>query len=232
LLADLEHGRALLRHGAEPLRTPAALRARIASALDAQSEAPARPAVSPAKPAGSLRSRPFWLGALAGLGLSGVAAALVILLVLPMAAAPLVNQLTTAHLHSLEPGRLISVRSSERHTVKPWFAGRADVSPTVADFAREGFTLIGGRADAVHDQRAAVAVYGHGPHIINVFTWAQPRGVLPGAQMRNGYRLLFWRSADLAYAAVSDTGWDELHALEKLLQARSIVEQQPEPTRE
>jgi RNA polymerase sigma factor (sigma-70 family) len=227
LLAQLEDGRALLRRAAPDLRVPVDLHARIGRALDAQS-ARALDA-QPAKSTSSWRSRPFWLGALAGCGLSGVTAALCVLLVLPMASSPLVDELVAAHVHSLEPGNLISVRSSERHTVKPWFAGRADVSPTVADFASDGFMLVGGRTDAVRDQRAAVAVYRHGPHTINVFTWAESRGVLPRAQTRNGYRLLFWRSADLLYAAVSDTSWDELRTFERLLQARSAIELRSEP---
>ena len=229
LVAELEHGRTALRGAATQLRAPAALRARIANALDAESARTAgSAAVVPIKSIGTLRSRPFWWGALAGLGVSGIAAALFVLLVLPIAATPLVNDLLTAHVRSLEPGRLIAVVSSERHTVKPWFAGRADVSPTVADFADEGFTLIGGRTDAVLDRRAAVTVYRHGLHTINVFTWSEPRSTLPRAQTRNGYRLLFWRSADLAYAAVSDTSWQELQTLERLLQARSATEQEPE----
>ncbi|MEO8016781.1 MAG: zf-HC2 domain-containing protein [Pseudomonadota bacterium] len=232
LLADHERGRTLLRSEASGMRAPAQLRARIASALDAESASVTRGASVARNPARPLRSRPFWLGALAGLGLSGIAATLIVLLVLPMAAAPLVDELVAAHLHSLQPGQLISVLSSERHTVKPWFAGRADVSPTVADFTDEGFTLAGGRADAVLDQRAAVAVYRHGPHTINVFTWAESRAVLPHAQMRRGYRMLFWRSADLAYAAVSDASWDELQKLERLLQTRSETEQRPNPRRE
>ena len=38
---------------------------------------------------------------------------------------------------------LIAIVSSERHTVKPWFAGRADVSPTVARFQRTGIPARG-----------------------------------------------------------------------------------------
>jgi hypothetical protein len=61
-------------------------------------------------------------------------------------------------------------------------------------------------------------VYQHGAHVINVFAWgAGEAGSLPSTATRRGYRLACWRAADLDYCAVSDTGWDELLGLERLL---------------
>ena len=115
------------------------------------------------------------------------------------------------------PAHLIDVESTDRHTVKPWFAGHADVSPAVFDFATEGYRLVGGRVDYFDRQRAAVVVYQHGAHIINVFSWADDRGSLPGDTTRSGWHLAFWRTGNLNYCAVSDTGWDELMKLQSLI---------------
>jgi anti-sigma factor RsiW len=112
---------------------------------------------------------------------------------------------------------LIDVVSTDRHTVKPWFAGHADVSPVVADFAPQGYTLVGGRADYFDRQRAAVVVYRHGAHTINVFSWAADHAALPKDTTRNGYHLAFFRSGNLVNCAVSDTGWDELNTLVRLI---------------
>jgi anti-sigma factor RsiW len=131
---------------------------------------------------------------------------------------PLVDDLVGAHLRSLMPDHLIDVVSSDRHTVKPWYAGHTDVSPAVADFESQGYKLVGGRADYLDQQRSAVMVYQHGPHTINVFTWAADRHTLPAEVTRHGYHLLAWKIGDLQYCAVSDTGWDELHALAALIQ--------------
>ena len=76
--------------------------------------------------------------------------------------------------------------------------------------------LVGGRADYFEGQRAAVTVYRHGAHTINVFSWAAS-GILPRDSTRNGYHLAFFREGNLDYCAVSDTGWDELHGLVTLL---------------
>lgn len=83
--------------------------------------------------------------------------------------------------------------------------------------SRTGYRLIGGRADYLDHQRAAVVVYQHGQHIINVFSWAANQGALSRNTTRNGYHLLFWRAGDLEYCAVSDTAWDELLGLVRLL---------------
>jgi anti-sigma factor RsiW len=91
----------------------------------------------------------------------------------------------------------------------------------VADFTPQGYPLVGGRADYFAHQRSAVVVYQHGPHVINVFSWAGNRRQLPVDTTRNGYRMMFWQVGDLNYCAVSDTGWNELSALVHLLQKSS-----------
>jgi anti-sigma factor RsiW len=162
----------------------------------------------------------FWLGALSGTVGTAVAAGLALLLWLPAASHVFLDELVAAHVRSLMPAHLIDVVSSDQHTVKPWFSGHTDVSPTVADFAVQGYRLVGGRADYLNHQRAAVVVYQHGAHVINVFTWDAGQQSMPKSSTRDGYRMLFWKAGDLAYCAVSDTGWDELSALARLLQAQ------------
>ena len=41
---------------------------------------------------------------------------------------------------------------------------------------------------------------------------------MPKNTTRNGYHLAFWKTGNLVYCAVSDTGWDELNGLVQLLQ--------------
>ena len=214
LLQDLEQVRADLRRDLSFERAPAALRERVMRALDEQErvEDP-QSTVSPLRRA---RQQSFLLGAFSGAGGMAIAAALALFSIIPSFTSPLMDGLVSAHVRSLLPDRLIDVASTDRHTVKPWFAGHADVSPVVADFASQGYTLVGGRADYFEGQRAAVTVYRHGAHTINVFSWAGS-GILPRDNTRNGYHLAFFRQGNLDYCAVSDTGWDELHGLVSLL---------------
>jgi anti-sigma factor RsiW len=132
--------------------------------------------------------------------------------------ASLPEELVAAHVRSLMPNHLTDVISTDRHTVKPWFAGHADVSPVVADFSAQGYRLVGGRADYLARQRVAVVVYEHGAHVINVFTFAPGGRALPAEVGRHGYHVACWEAADLGYCAVSDAGWEEIAGLRQLLQ--------------
>lgn len=233
LLQDLEKMRAALRHGVAYSGVPAALRSKIMGALDQEevtredggtdsNVVPLARAKSAAKkPAGSGRAGPFWSGAFSGIGGAAIAAALAFFVIVPNFTSPLPNELVSAHVRSLMPDHLIDVVSTDKHTVKPWFAGHADVSPFVADFDSQGYKLIGGRADYIEHQRSAVVVYQHGKHFINVFTWAAGGTRLPSNTTRSGYHLAFWQQGDIQYCAVSDTGWDELMGLVSLLREQA-----------
>lgn len=210
-LEDLAAVRAALRRDSSYAHAPPVLRARVMRALDGEDS---RPQVRITM--GS-RRRSFWAGALGGVAGTAIAAAMAFFLVVPRLTNPLPDELVNAHVRSLMPTHLIDVVSTDKHTVKPWFAGHADVSPIVADFEPQGYRLIGGRMDYLDHQRSAVVVYQHGAHVINVFSWAAHGRALPDNMTRSGYHLAFWKAGDLEYCAVSDTAWDELLGLVRLL---------------
>jgi anti-sigma factor RsiW len=213
LLDELERVRTALRQDVAYASTPPALRIRVMRALSGECAAK-----GPRRHAERFRnwlSQPFWRSALSG---TAIAASVAFFLLAPRLTNPLVDDLLSAHVRSLMPDHLIDVVSTDRHTVKPWFAGHADVSPVVADFDGQGYRLIGGRTDYFEHQRAAVVVYQRGSHVINVFSWTADHRGLPKDTTRNGYHLAFWKAGNLVYCAVSDTAWDELLGLARLLQ--------------
>ncbi|HEV2227599.1 MAG TPA: zf-HC2 domain-containing protein [Steroidobacteraceae bacterium] len=214
LREHLGRTRTAMRRDLEYGRAPPELRARIARML-AMQDAAGRRGASPPRPA--WRARPFWLGTLTGAG-AALAASVAVVVLAPLLLARLPDELIAAHLRSLVPGQLTAVLSTDRHTVKPWFAGRADVSPVVGDFGAQGYRLIGGRADYLDRQRMAVLVYEHGTHVINVFAFLPGRETLPAELSRRGFHISCWRGGDLGYCAVSDAGWEELADLRQLLE--------------
>jgi len=215
-LAELEQLRTRLRAERMTNAAPSALRNRILRALDIEDRARATPARAPVA---SWRTGAFWAGAASGLGAAALTTAVVLLALTFRTSGRLLDSLVADHLRSIASARLISVQSSDRHTVKPWFAAHADVSPAVADFAADGYRLIGGRAEPLLNQRVAVLVFQHGAHVIEVFAWAAEGGALPRDATRRGYHLAFWQVGDVRYCAVSDTAWEELRPLVARLRA-------------
>lgn len=201
----------------ESLRTraPDALRKRIGAALDAES-------MTKISFGFTRDPRSFWFGAAAGAGISAIAAIVAFLMVLPPSASSLGQWVTDAHTRALMSGETIEVISESRHTVKPWFAGRVPVSPPVADFTEQGYALLGGRVDRIGRVPAAVLVYRHGKHQIDLFVWADHGSELPREGTRHGYHSIFWKNDDLNFAAVSDTESGELKKFVALI--RSEVE--------
>ena len=216
LLEDLEGVRATLRRDLPYVSTPPALRARVTRALDLES--PARNPRLHAKRLMSRRPRLFWRGAFSGIGGTAIAASIAFVFLARPFSNPLLDDLVNAHVRSLMPDHLIEVVSTDKHTVKPWFAGHTDVSPAVSDFAQQGYRLVGGRADYFDHQRAAVVVYQYRAHVINVFSWANTRRSVSHDTTHGGYHLAFWQAGNLQYCAVSDVAWDELRGLVLLLQ--------------
>jgi len=215
LLTELERARSALRRNLSDERASPQLRARVMRALDAEEAAPARP-----RPR-MWQLRQFWVGALSGASALAVAGVSAFLVMSGLSSNALLDTVAAAHVGSLSSAHLIEVTSSDRHTVKPWFAGRTDVSPPVADFAGQGYRLLGGRAETLGRERAAVLVYQHGAHLINVFSWKAGDGALPAQAVRSGYHMVLWKSGDIESCAVSDAGWSEINDLVALLQGLS-----------
>jgi anti-sigma factor RsiW len=131
------------------------------------------------------------------------------------------DELVASHVRSLMVNHLTDVAASDQHTVKPWFNGRIDLSPPVADLAAQGFPLIGGRLDYAGRRPVAALVYRRHQHVINLFVMPAEGGVPPRTDASlNGYNLRHWRDGALRFWAVSDLNPAELADFERLVRAQ------------
>ena len=134
------------------------------------------------------------------------------------------REIVNAHVRSLmAPTHLADVTSSDRHTVKPWFTGKIDFAPPVADYADSGFTLTGGRLDYVDGRAAAAVTYKHRQHVVNLFVWPANGAAdrEPMVHARQGFSLVGWTRAGLRYCVVSDASAPDLSVLAELVRAAS-----------
>ena len=131
----------------------------------------------------------------------------------------LASAVLASHIRSLQPGHLIDVPSSDRHTVKPWFQGKLDFSPPVPDISELGWNLVGGRLDYVDGRPVAVLVYQRRMHNINVFLWPNHGAADDTIRQEDaqGYQILHWNGAETAYWVVSDLNNAELLSLARAL---------------
>ena len=168
-------------------------------------------------PERAVTHRPAWNWNWLTTAMSGAfAVCLALLLVVtqtrPSSEKQLAQEIVSSHVRSLMGSHLMDVVSTDKHTVKPWFNGKLDFSPPVEDFAAEGFPLSGGRLDYVSGRSVAALVFQRHKHVINLFVWpakengSNPTSVTPS----QGYNLIHWSEAKMAFWAVSDLNAKEL----------------------
>jgi anti-sigma factor RsiW len=108
-------------------------------------------------------------------------------------------------------GQPVDVATSDRHTVKPWLAGKVAGSTTVVDLKADGFPLVGGRIDVVGRTPAATLIYQRREHQI-ALTELPGDGAAkePRSTTRDGFSLMDWSDGLHRYAVVSDLPPGEL----------------------
>jgi anti-sigma factor RsiW len=224
-----EDSAGLVKTHASRHAAPAHLRAAIGAALRGHAAPVLRRTARHDSRINRLRSRLDrlrWAWINLGLAGAGIAAFLVTLnlyLAQPSRQDRLEQEIVASHFRSLMPDHLADVASSDRHTVKPWFAGRLDYSPPVVDLAARGFPLLGGRLDYIGQRPVAALAYGRRKHLINVYVWPEPgrRDAALSSAARQGFHLLGWRQDGMRFMAVSDMNAAELGEFGALLRAQA-----------
>jgi len=163
---------------------------------------------------GAGRPQRRWMAFGWGGSIVALAASLAFVLFIHVPQQGLSDELVAGHVRSLLATHLVDVQTSDRHVVKPWFAGKVDFSPPVLELADRGFPLVGGRLDYIHERVVAAIVYKRRQHIINVFVWpAGAREIVPAQARHDGYNVLGWSQRGLEFQAVSDVDPADLQQL-------------------
>lgn len=116
------------------------------------------------------------------------------------------DQLVAGYVRLAMSEHAVDVASSDRHTVKPWFAGRIDYAPPVHDLTTEGFPLLGGRIDLLDGRKVAVLIYRRNQHRVALTLWpaGSSAGEAPVTTQRDGFSVTRWRHGGFDMRAVAD----------------------------
>ena len=181
-----------------------------------------RQSISP-RPA---RWKSFWVPALA------VAAVLIIVIGASLVVVnrertnsrQLISEVADLHVATLASSNPVDVVSTDRHTVKPWFAGKLPFSFNLPELQGSPFVLIGGKVAYLHQSPGAELIFQDGRHRISVFILQEqalgstkidttPSGTTVAFNIRS------WTANGLRYFAVSDVSGADLDELVSMFKA-------------
>jgi len=130
----------------------------------------------------------------------------------------LAREVVASHVRATLAGQLIEVASSDQHTVKPWLSAHLPFSPPVADFAADGFPLVGARVEYLGGKPAAVLVYRRRLHTIDLYV-APGTTAAGGPFVKDGFSVERFSQDGMRYWAVSDVEGRELEHFARLVAA-------------
>jgi anti-sigma factor RsiW len=134
----------------------------------------------------------------------------------------LIGQAISDHARSLLVDHVVDVVSSDPHSVKPWFMGKLDYSPPVADLADTSYKLIGGRLDILGNRQVAAIVYNHQDRFITVFVWPAANHAIDfDSQFLQGFNFCGWNKSGLNYLIVSELSREDMEKFEDQLRDRT-----------
>lgn len=135
----------------------------------------------------------------------------------------LISEVTDLHVATLASANRVDVVSSDKHTVKPWFAGKVPFTFNLPDLDGSTFELIGGKLTYFDQNPGAELLFGVRKHVISVFIFKDNAEVRRQSDFVNAQRLAFnvesWSDAGLRYVMVSDAGRADLDDLRARLSA-------------
>jgi anti-sigma factor RsiW len=132
------------------------------------------------------------------------------------------TEIADMHVTELASANPVDVVSTDRHTVKPWFAGKLPFSFNLPELQNSEFTLTGGRVTYFEHSPGAQLLFNLRKHQLSVFIFKDDAGGLtPQIGMSTATRLSLhiesWHEGGLRYFIVGDAPASDVHALGELL---------------
>jgi anti-sigma factor RsiW len=131
-------------------------------------------------------------------------------------------ELTDMHVATLASANPVDVVSTDRHTVKPWFAGKIPFSFNLPELQNSEFSLAGGRVSYLHHSPGAQLLFNLRKHELSVFIFQEQSGGIPFsaadiASTKLAFHMETWSEGGLRYFVIGDAPASDVHALSELM---------------
>jgi len=126
------------------------------------------------------------------------------------------------HVATMASANPVDVVSTDRHTVKPWFAGRIPFAFNLPELQDSPYKLLGGKVAYLNSKPGAELLFELRKHQISVFLVQEETGALAAgsgvsAGTLRGFNDETWSAGGLRYVVVSDTNSSDVHGLGELM---------------
>lgn len=134
------------------------------------------------------------------------------------------SEVADLHVSALASSNPVDVVSTDRHTVKPWYAGKIPFSFNLPDLGGTDYSLVGGRLVYFHQQPGAQLIVGLRQHRISVLIFqdspelAHAFSGFRSVQHRNSFAMDTWTSQGLRFVVISDADPAAIANLSRLFQ--------------
>ncbi|HKM85263.1 MAG TPA: anti-sigma factor [Terriglobales bacterium] len=133
----------------------------------------------------------------------------------------IVGELADLHVSTLASANPVDVVSSDRHNVKPWFAGKIPFTFDLPELQSSPFELVGGKVSYIEQSPGAQLLFRVRKHQISVFIF-QARSLpmdfeRPEGMDARSFRLESWQRDGLQYFVIGDVAPEDLRALGELM---------------
>ncbi|MGA9708136.1 MAG: zf-HC2 domain-containing protein [Candidatus Sulfotelmatobacter sp.] len=139
----------------------------------------------------------------------------------------LMSELADLHVATLASSNPVDVVSTDRHTVKPWFAGKIPFTFNLPELQDSPFTLLGGKVSYLHQSPGAELLFRVRQHQISVFIFQEQalQGQALGsmhpadAAQAASFNVRSWSHNGLDYFVIGDASPQDLDKLSELIKA-------------
>jgi anti-sigma factor RsiW len=114
------------------------------------------------------------------------------------------RELADLHVATTASANPVDVLSSDKHTVKPWFAGKVPFTFNVPELQGSPYELIGGRLAFLNESPAAQLFFKYGNHRVSVFIAQESAMTHRGIRAPNNFTVMHWSTNGLSWFLVTD----------------------------